>query len=496
MNMEPLIPHVLLEDEDYKVFLELISIVHDDVKEMISKFPELVDIDNAPEIFLPKLSALIRYKYRHDIDEDIQREIIKRIISIYRDRGTDDAIIMAATYGNDPLWIGSHVFLPGADTNKPRATITHPIDYVFRHDISKHSGLHRFADATRWTAGTLIINVTYLDDEIRNAIKKVIPAGLRIYFDIISTPGGDGEFGEVIFGEWTLWEFYELDYSVNIKDRLEVAIFDVKGSGRRLRSGRQLLFDSMDLEIYKGWSMLPIEDKLLYRNNIKVQDLKMTDIVKCIDTLDNTVYKQVGNLVKTFGFNTTKTEEDIAYVFKKLFNLELDDMVFYDNSKTDGEIESDFLSDIMHDIDYEIGGIYVKKKHRGPAIRSETSSIRSGKYAMDGTYTGEISYICPIEDVIPTDRWYPMAAIEDIKPGEYLKDYCTPTDLSNWSQATLQEIGDLKLSDLVNTGYEYRKLSSLKLVDNTTSGTVGDNTLSTEVDTSVQIINEDEGGSG
>lgn len=496
MNMEPLIPHVLLEDEDYKVFLDLISIIHDDIKEMISKFPELVDIDNAPEIFLPKLSALIRYKYRHDIDEDIQREIIKRMISIYRDRGTDDSIIMAATYGNDPLWIGSHVFLPGADTNKPRATITHPIDYVFRHDISKHSGLHRFSDATRWTAGTLIINVTYIDDEIRNAIKKVIPAGLRIYFDIISTPGGDGEFGEVIFGEWTLWEFYEIDYSVNIKDRLEVAIFDVKGSGRRLRSGRQLLFDSMDLEIFKGWSMLPIEDKLTKPNNIRVRDLKNTDIVKCIDTSDNTIYKKVGSLVDYYRFLTTKDEDDIAYIMKQLFDLELDDMVFYDNSKKDGEIESDYTSNIIHDISYEIGGIYVKKKHRGPAIRSEASSIRSGKYAMDGTYTGEISYICPIEDVIPTDRWYPMTAIEDLKPGEYLKDYCTPTEHSKWSEVTLKEIGDLKLSDLVNTGYEYRKLSSLKLVDNITSGTVGDNTLSTEVDTSVQIINEDEGGSG
>lgn len=487
MNMEPLIPHVLLEDEDYKVFLDLISIIHDDIKEMISKFPELVDIDNAPEIFLPKLSALIRYKYRHDIDEDIQREIIKRMISIYRDRGTDDAIIMAATYGNDPLWIGSHVFLPGADTNKPRATITHPIDYVFRHDISKHSGLHRFSDATRWTAGTLIINVTYIDDEIRNAIKKVIPAGLRIYFDIISTPGGDGELGEIVFGEWILSEFYEIDYSVHIKDRLEVAIFDVKGSGRRLRSGRQLLFDIMDLEIFKGWSMLPIEDKLPYKNNIKVKDLSMNDLVRCIDKSGNTIYKKVGSLVSMYAFKTTKTENDISYTMKKLFDLELEDMVFYDNSKQDGEIESDFKSDIIHDIGYEIDGIYVKKKHKGPAVRSKFSSIRSGKYAMDGTYTGEISYICPIEDIVPTDRWYPVEAILDLKPGDYLQDYCTPAEISNWSEATLESIGNLRMTDLVNTGYEYRDAGSLNLLDSTTSGILGDILLSTELDTSSLI---------
>lgn len=115
---------------------------------------------------------------------------------------------------------------------------------------------------------------------------------------------------------------------------------------------------------------------------------------------------------------------------------------------------------------------------------------------MDGTYTGEISYICPIEDVIPSDRWYPVEAVSDLKPGEYLQDYCTPTEHSKWSKATLAELGDLKLSDLMNTGYEYRELGSLKLADSTTSGTVGDVTLNTEVDTSTQIIDTDEGGNG
>ena len=299
MSMDPLVPHILIEDEDYEVFTKLIDQINSDVRNLIKVFPELVDVDNAPEIFLPKLSALIKYQYRYDIDEDEQREIIKRIISIYRDRGSDDSIIMAATYGNDPKWIGSHVFLPGANTNKDRATITHPIDELFRHNISRHSCGHRFADAVRWRDGTLIIHVSYIDDEIREAIKKVVPAGLRVYFNIISQTGGDGYHGEVVFGEWKVIEFYEIDYNIPIKDRLEVAIFDVRNTGRRLRSGRRLLFTMQDLEMYKGSSMLA---KLLHPQDlpekiVQVSKLRLTDVVKCIDNDQSTVYRTVASLL-------------------------------------------------------------------------------------------------------------------------------------------------------------------------------------------------------
>lgn len=462
MNMEPLVPHVLLEDKDYKVFLDLISVISSDIKELIIKFPELVDIDNAPEIFLPKLTALIRYKYRYDINEDVQREIIKRIISIYRDRGTDDAIIMAATYGNDPLWIGSHVFLPGADTTKDRATITHPVNLIFRHNISRHSGLHRFADATRWTAGTLIINVTYIDDQIREAIKKVIPAGLRIYFDISSQFQGDGELGEVVFGEWVLTEFYELDYSLAIVNRVEALVFDVRAPGRRLLSGRQVLFDSSEIEIYKGFSMLPIEDKSL--NNIQVKDLKATDIVKCIDSSGNTVYMQLGQLVKSYGFFTTQSDEYSVHVFKKLFDLKLDDWVYVDNTKENGQIESDYLSFIIHDINYQINGVYIKPRHQGLPRRSTSTGKRSDKYAFDGIYTGEISYICPIEDVVPSDRWYPMTAIEELKPGEYLKDYCTPVDIEIYTDSDVTELTNANLDSVILDAYDqYVPVSDINL---------------------------------
>ena len=62
MSMDPLVPHILIEDEDYEVFTKLIDQINSDVRNLIKVFPELVDVDNAPEIFLPKLSALIKYQ--------------------------------------------------------------------------------------------------------------------------------------------------------------------------------------------------------------------------------------------------------------------------------------------------------------------------------------------------------------------------------------------------------------------------------------------------
>ena len=212
MDLSKLVPSVLLDDEDYQVFLTLVAEVNSDIREMISVFPELVDVDNVPEIFLPKLSALIRYHYNYAIDTRIQREIIARIIEVYRNRGTDDEIIMAATYGDDPKWIGSHIFLPDADVNKDRATLTYPIDHAFIHDRSKFSGTDKYLGGDTWRDGVLIITVPHMNEKIAEAVTKVVPAGLRIKFLVkteISVPcTEDNPYGVIVLGKWKL-HFYQ-----------------------------------------------------------------------------------------------------------------------------------------------------------------------------------------------------------------------------------------------------------------------------------------------
>lgn len=216
MRFDDYVPQILLEDEDYQVFLSIIGQISTDIRSLIQQVPELVDVDNAPDIFLPKLAALVRYQIRQDLSIDYQREVIKRIIEIYRARGTDDEIIMSATYGDYEYWVGSHLFYPDAEVDREKAELLIPIDEVFRHSRSKFSGTDRYPGSTLYREGTIVVKLTYVNDQIRRAINKVVPAGIRIYYYLASDTSEDTGF-YVDFGEW------EIETSTSIHIELEDA---------------------------------------------------------------------------------------------------------------------------------------------------------------------------------------------------------------------------------------------------------------------------------
>lgn len=203
MDLNRLVPQVLLEDDDYRVFLELINQISVDIHGLIEEIPDLVDIDNVPEIFLPKLSALVRYNLRTDLDIDYQREIIKRLLEIYKARGSSDEIVMAATYGDYDQWAGAHIFYPGADISRQKAKIIYPVDEFFRHSKSKFSGYDKYPGSTLYREGTIIIKLGYINDKIKEAIKKVVPAGIRIYYYLTLDSNSEDSFF-VDYGNWTV----------------------------------------------------------------------------------------------------------------------------------------------------------------------------------------------------------------------------------------------------------------------------------------------------
>ena len=257
ISIEDLLPHTLLESEQYSTVANIVMTINNDIKEMISVFPELVHISNAPEIFLPKLAALVRYEGRYDIDDESLRDIISRIITVYRDRGTDYSIIMAATYGDEPEWVGSSLFYT-SHRSKELATIVYPITRLFRHSISRHSGTHYFPDNERWRDGTLIISAPYINDKLRNAVKKVVPAGLRVFWEVKSEISDST--GELItFGEYLVNAWYDLEYYLRIKDKsVNNTYFSTSSaySGSSYLSGRQILYKYYDLEYFTGTSFI------------------------------------------------------------------------------------------------------------------------------------------------------------------------------------------------------------------------------------------------
>lgn len=251
------VPEHIISNTDPQVFLKILSELYEDIAGYIDRFPDIVDVDTTPEIFLPKLSYLVKYTVKYNIDFDIQREVIKRMLYVYSKRGQDEQIIMAATYGDDPNWLGDHMFLPNSSRNRTRATLDYTVDSVFTHNSSKHSSGHKFA-SKKWRGGILVITLTRVNDEIRDAIKKVIPAGIKFYFDIASELAPDeielvGDSGVLFFGEWVISTDYTIDYSIPLpKDTTDTSLHNHSRRSTRSRkiSGRQVLFNELHREIY------------------------------------------------------------------------------------------------------------------------------------------------------------------------------------------------------------------------------------------------------
>lgn len=487
-SLKSFVPEHIYNSKDSSVFITILEKIYNDIKGLISRFPELADVDNVSEIFLPKLAELIKYQYNYNIDLDIQREIIKRMIETYRRRGTDDSIIMAATYGNDEKWIADHLFLPGADKDKDMATLTYGTDGIFTHNISKFDGTHKFADSVMWRGGILIINLPFLNNNVRNAIKKVIPAGIKILFNIQNNSKGDGLYGELTFGEWVLLVYYDITYEMILRPGSDIAIFDVIGTGERIRSGRRILSESYLIDYQLGVSMLPIEDNAIYTNSY-LRDAKPDDLIRTELSNGRVIYKKVKNLTNKDSIRVNRNP-DIKVIFNennndlyepvfdrshlpdrsmmtslfsglspfsgrnkksipkeeiealkpkyeyqellktsfkdssvllKLLNLKLTDSITIDNSKEENKIIR--YNTVLHSIDYNVPEIEVRRRWLGIPYRSKSSSRRSYKYGFSGGYTGVIFMSAPLEDVVVTDRWYPVNSIEELRPSLYNSRY-------------------------------------------------------------------------
>lgn len=335
------IPEVLIEDRDYKVLVDIINEVNSDIKSLIDVYPEIVDIDNCEVLFLPKLTELLNYKFKYNVDNLVKRELLKKIIDIYRDRGTDDSIIMAATYGDDKLWIGSHVFLPGDLELKNKATIVNPSGLLFRHDISRFSGTHRYPDGFKWRSGVIIIKVSRINDEIKQAILNVIPAGLKAYIEIDYNVAGQ-DIDLVSFENWfalSLW--YDLEYYLRVSDKISGLQYDISIHNKYPYSGRQQLFN-------------------------------------------------------------------------------------------------------INEIDY----LMASRSYSDDYTRVDNLSVSSDQ-SINGVEQESISAIrlVQIDEIVPTDTWYPMTAILNLHVDDYLENYCTSVDV-----VTKEPIHNY---EKVNDNYEY-----------------------------------------
>lgn len=251
MTLEPYLTEYVENQEEFLPFVRLLEIIFSDIKAVIDNFNNITNPDNVVDVFLPKLAYLLDYTYRYDLPDELNRDLIKRLIYLYKKKGTDTDLLNAVNYAENPRWIHDEYFLPDADITKKTAQVNYTLEDVFRHDISRHSGTDKYQDSTVYREGVLIIKSNdVLNDTLRNAIKRVLPAGIKCFYQKLTYPSGDSDI--VTFNDDSIKNknpliHYDIKEYLTPKDNIRSSRFDEKVADYPNRfSGNQVLY--VDIE--------------------------------------------------------------------------------------------------------------------------------------------------------------------------------------------------------------------------------------------------------
>ena len=281
INLYDLLADYVRDQNDFLVFVGLLQEIFDDIKSVADVFDTLADVDSVIEMFLPKLAYLLNYKYRYDIPDYINRDIIKRLLWLYEQKATDQDVLDAADYATNDKWVGSTFFLPDAHPDERLSTIYYPVHSLFTHNISGFDKSDRYPDSGRYRGGVIVLKVKKLDSRTREAVRRVLPAGLKCYYDYLGEFGDGGGFsGTVDFGAY--YEVYEdtfLDQALIVVDK-ETRGFDGDYRLKHYFDGKQLIFCDNLIYYLVGISWLPglLEDEEGSRDGNIVHDVTEEDV--------------------------------------------------------------------------------------------------------------------------------------------------------------------------------------------------------------------------
>ena len=358
IELEYFLHDFLADKSDFMVFLRLLQILFNDIKSVADDFENLADVNNVVNIFLPKLSYLMNYTFRYDLPDSINRDLIKRLLYIYKEKGTDKEVLEAADFANNDNWISNTIFVPTEKNpipvpNDRTAFLYYPIDRLFTWGKSAYSISDRYGDSTRWRDGVVVIEAEDVNKRVRNAIKRVLPAGLKVYYESKSELKADGKNGEEVgygkslkYKEWILNSRYTLDYFLRIDNSVSSDRWSEDNINYPLIwSGRQILFPYYELDRTIASSMLTLykEDVLdifyflkvleysipvglSYRTDEDTQ--KSVDIINATRDNEDSIYKlEIKEIAPTMILNQTRFNQTSFNTPAKESFLEVEEVV-------------------------------------------------------------------------------------------------------------------------------------------------------------------------
>ena len=344
-----LIPEYLRDNEDFLVFFALLIHEFDISLENIRTFTDLVNPDKVPIKFIQSLGAYFDYKYLSNADDEFNRELSMRMRSIWEQRGTEHAIIMAGSHAGNDGYVGGDIFIPGYPISKERAKLTVPRLKVFKHSTkSVFSGDHYFVKWGYNSDGILWLEVPYFDDNVRQRVFEVTQAGLAYIFftnyEFWPSPGADvGQWNELSVGKWLrVWpktEAERISRNANLDMFLESILKIVPERNQdllihseqrgRLHSGKRMFMYDRDVDMLNGVSMLPLSHLQLPFGKMSVRDI-------LVPVIDGMVVHNKSLFSGLDKYSESHFYEGQEEMLRKLSNVSLIDYFIHNLSKHSG----------------------------------------------------------------------------------------------------------------------------------------------------------------
>lgn len=475
-----LIPEYLRDNDSFLVFFQLLVNEFNITQYNIERFPDLVNPDKVPREFIEYLGMYFNYHYQDRGTEEFNRDLLMSQRTIWEMRGTDHAIIMAATHGDNEGYVGGDIFIPGYPISTDLAEITVARNKVFIHSKSPFSGSDVYSDSAIYRPGIIIISVPYINRDIRDRIDEVIPAGLKYVFRLISnfapSDGADvGKYGELSWGKRirvvpisppddpsSINNAINLHYEINLKVNNyseETLIHSTRG---RYHSGKQQVSLYQDQDFSIGVSCLPIS---VLRRKFPLSSF-IVDIHGRPILPDNTsspvkppvieepnpeLPPEVDIPVEEFRhsdlrgkhsgdsrlggkyINPFHTDLDQDFVEEKPEDKTddekeeiQDDSKFYTISPS-GEyldrIDKLTTDSVIRKVDTTID-VFLKREVRMSFVRSDPVRGRHSHHGKrSGIYTGEFCEYVGIHDIQPFDVLYNACEVWDCKPDGFMSPF-------------------------------------------------------------------------
>ena len=465
------VPEYLRENENFLVYFYLLTREFDINFENIKNFTDLINNDKVPMKFLESLGAYMNYRYLPHASDEFNRELSMRMNTIWEQRGTKHAIIMAGTHGWNAGYVGGDIFVPGYQISNDYANLLRPREFIFRHSVSNFSGLHVYPNETLYRNGIFLLQVPYFDEEVRKRVYEVTQAGIKYLFEIVINFYPNPDMDPWDLGQWNELSFFkrirpwpqtdkekarwdadtDIDFTyiidMGIKEqRLDVLIHSDGTNGKQNHSGPyKVMFDNI-LEFNMGVSSLPLpilykKFKLTDEEEFAVPEVPPTD--SGIDAITNTVNPDERTEIVTAIYDEFSSKRSMnglmsGYAPEVPSPPFSEETYHEDETKEEGVDDRYIISEtgeyldrkdkkgsdsIIRDVREHYVDVELVREVRLTAIRSEFSSNRSEHGKQSGLIMNWIDNLVEESPMFPDDTYYSVDDVIELRPDEYRDEF-------------------------------------------------------------------------